>query len=506
MMRYIAACIFTCITSFSYSQSYFQWNERIQQINDAITSLRIPESRKALAQEKKIHPNNLCLDLIESQADFYELFFNENNDLFKTTYPSFSTCISKLEKGPLNSPFHDYGLSVLYLSKALIAVRFEKNLEAAWDFRKAYFYLKENRKKFPQFSPNDVYFGLLTTVLGSVPNNFQWLMNIIGMHGDIPAGIALVNRYIHSTDPNSKIARNLALLVYPYLVLIFEGNKNKALDFLEKTMYDFKKNHLHAYMATNLYLGNQQAKRSLHIAESILKTEAYMDLPFWNYEKGFGYLNQLKFDQSEQAFIQYLQSFKGNFYVKDAYEKLSWIAYLRGDQQKADAYRNMVLQKGSEIPDADKMAMKNAKSGQWPHPLLLKARLLSDGGMFQESLELFKGKSTNDFQSISDKAEFVYRLARNYDLIGEKETALKYYNMSISFGSSAGAYFAARSALQSALIFEERKDYLKAASYFKTTLSVKDYPYKNSMDQKAKSGLYRCNMFEKLYKKDPIAD
>lgn len=505
-MKFLLTFLLVLSYKAGVSQSYFQWDDRIQQINDAVTSMRIPEAKKWIETERKIHPNNLCLDLVESHADLYELFFNENKEVFKTTYPLFSERISSFEKATQSSPYHDYGLGVLYLSKAAIAIRFEKNLEAAWDFRKAYLYFKDNRKKYPNFSPNDVYFGLLTTVLGSVPNNYQWLLNIIGMPGDINGGIALVNRYIQSKDANSKVARNVALLIYPYLVVIFEGNKNKALAFLEKTDFDFKRNHLHAYMATNLYLGNQQAKRSVDIAEGILKSDAYTDVPFWNYEKGFGYLNQLNFDQSEKEFLQFVNQFKGNFYVKDAYEKLSWIAYLRGDQKKAQEFRNMVLQKGTEVPDADKMAMRNAESGQWPQPLLLRARLLSDGGMFRESIELFRGKSTDDFQTTADKAEFVYRLARNYDLMGEKELAIKYYSSAISFGRDVRDYFAARSALQTALIFEERKDFNKASSYFKTALSMKDYPYKNSIDQKAKSGVYRCNLAIKAASGKQIAD
>ena len=496
-MKYILPLLYILSCALLKAQPYLQWDEKIQQINDAVTSMRIPEAKRNIVAERKLHPNNLCLDLLESHADLYELFFNENKDVFKTAYPMFSNRIEKFEKAPQNSPFRDYGLGVLYLSKAAVALRFEKNLEAAWDFRKAYHYFKVNRKKYPNFTPNDLYFGLLTTLLGSVPNNYQWLLNIIGMPGDINGGIAMVHKYIQSKDQHHKIAKNVAMLVYPYLVVIFEGNKSKALEFLEKGDYDFKRNHLHAYMATNLYLGNQQAKRSVQIAEGIVKTDAYTDVPFWNFEKGFGYLNQLKFEESEKAFLQFVNQFKGNFYLKDAYEKLSWIAYLKGDQKKALEFRNQVIKKGSLVPDADNMAMLNAQSGTWPHPLLLKARLLSDGGMFKESLEVFKGKSTDDFQSSIDKAEFVYRLARNHDLMGDKELAIKYYNSAIAFGRNVRDYFAARSALQAALIYEEKKDYTRANNYFKTALSMKDYPYKNSIDQKAKSGVYRCKIAAK---------
>ncbi|MEY3349771.1 MAG: hypothetical protein RLY46_1810 [Bacteroidota bacterium] len=496
-MKYILASIYIFSCSIVFGQYSFQWDDRIQQINDAVTSMRIPEAKKWIQAERKLHPNNLCLDLLESHADLYELFFNENKDVFKKAYPMFSNRIEKFEKAPQNSPYRDYGLGVLYLSKAAVAIRFEKNMEAAWDFRKAYNYFKDNRKKYPNFTPDDVYFGLLTTLLGSVPNNYQWLLNIIGMPGDINGGIAMVHKYIHSKESNNNIARNVAMLVYPYLVVIFEGNKNKALEFLDKGDYDFKRNHLHAYMATNLYLGNQQAKRSIETAEGIIKSDAYTDMPFWHFEKGFGYLNQLKFDQAENEFLQFVNQFKGNFYLKDAYEKLSWIAYLRGNQKKANEYRNQVLQRGSLVPDADRMAMRNAESGSWPHPLLLRARLLSDGGMFKESLDLFKGKSTDNFQVTADKAEFVYRIARNHDLMGDKELAIKYYNSAIAFGKNVRDYFAARSALQAALIYEEKKDYARASSYFKTALSMKDYPFKNSIDQKAKSGVYRCNVASK---------
>lgn len=496
-MKYILASIYIFSCSIVFGQYSFQWDDRIQQINDAVTSMRIPEAKKWIQAERKLHPNNLCLDLLESHADLYELFFNENKDVFKKAYPMFSNRIEKFEKAPQNSPYRDYGLGVLYLSKAAVAIRFEKNMEAAWDFRKAYNYFKDNRKKYPNFTPDDVYFGLLTTLLGSVPNNYQWLLNIIGMPGDINGGIAMVHKYIHSKESNNNIARNVAMLVYPYLVVIFEGNKNKALEFLDKGDYDFKRNHLHAYMATNLYLGNQQAKRSIETAEGIIKSDAYTDMPFWHFEKGFGYLNQLKFDQAENEFLQFVNQFKGNFYLKDAYEKLSWIAYLRGNQKKANEYRNQVLQRGSLVPDADRMAMRNAESGSWPHPLLLRARLLSDGGMFKESLDLFKGKSTDNFQVTADKAEFVYRIARNHDLMGDKELAIKYYNSAIAFGKYVRDYFAARSALQAALIYEEKKDYARASSYFKTALSMKDYPFKNSIDQKAKSGVYRCNVASK---------
>ena len=57
-----------------------------------------------------------------------------------------------------------------------------------------------------------------------------------------------------------------------------------------------------------------------------------------------------------------------------------------------------MLSKGNDMTDADKQALQNAKKGTWPHPILLRARLLSDGGYQQQALAILAGKTSNDFE------------------------------------------------------------------------------------------------------------
>jgi tetratricopeptide (TPR) repeat protein len=312
------------------------------------------------------------------------------------------------------------------------------------------------------------------------------------MKGSISKGNAMVLNYLNSNNEFSNVCKNEALLIYPYLVLNFEGNRKKAIDFIESTNYNFKRNHIHAYMATNIYLSNQQAKKSLDIANGIELNDAYLKMPFWNYEKGFAHLNQLNLEKSHQELTMFVNEFKGNFYIKDAYEKLSWIAYLQNDLKAAAIYRNKVINTGNTITDADKLANDNAKSGKWPNSLLLKARLLSDGGLQNQSLGILQGKTMRDFPIDEEKAEFVYRLARIHDLMGSKEQAVKFYKTAIEVGRHLKGYYASRSALQIGLIYEERKEYGNAIVYYTTCLNMKNIAFKNSLDQKAKSGLLRC--------------
>lgn len=482
--------LFACLTS--EAQLSYTWNDRTQSIYESITSLRIPEAKKWIVADKKNNSHNLSYPLLESYADFYQLFLNENTQEYNQLYPNFKSRIELFEKGPQNSPYYLYSLGLAHLHKSLVAIRFDKNWEAALDFRKAYLNFKENKRKYPKFTPNDVYLGILTTAIGTIPKGYQWMANVLGLSGKISEGNAMVLRYINSKDELSERARNEALLVYPYLIMNFEGNKEKTFDFIHKNNYDFKNNQMHAYMATNLYLNHQQSAKALDIVTELNDADAYLKLPFWQLEIGYANLNELKLDKAHKAFTDFIATFKGNFYVKDAYERLSWIAYLQGDMKKANAYRTAVLKNGNQITDADKQAYQNAKSGKWPNPILLRARLLSDGGYQSQALSSLAGKTSIDFPSESEKTEFAYRLGRIYDLMGQDEQAIKFYTSAIEKGIGLTDYFAARAALQIGMIYEQKNNFTKAIQYFNTCIEMKNHAFKNSLDQKAKSGIQRC--------------
>ena len=285
-----------------FSQYHFTWNERVQQAYETVSSLRISAGRSAISVQKKADPDNLIYDLLESYADFNQLFLNEDPEDYQQLFPQFDRRIQRLKKGPKASPFYLYSRAIAHLHRAMVLIRVDKNFQAAIDFRKAYGLLKENRNLFPAFSPNDLYFGLITTAIGTIPKSYQWIVGILGMRGTIREGNAMVLNYINGKGPLSKMFQSEALFIYPYLVMNFEGDQAKAFRFLSQAPYDFKKNHLHAYMATNLYLNHQASDKALEIATNIDASPDYFSVPFWHYEKGYAFLNQLKLENAEKEF------------------------------------------------------------------------------------------------------------------------------------------------------------------------------------------------------------
>src|SRR5215210_1947727 len=90
------------------------------------------------------------------------------------------------------------------------------------------------------------------------------------------------------------------------------------------------------------------------------------------------------------------QNFKGLNYIKSAYQKLSWIALLKGDDKAMKEYLSLCRIHGIATVDEDKEAESEAYSAEVQNPQLLKARLLFDGGYYSEAIKEITGKDISN--------------------------------------------------------------------------------------------------------------
>ncbi len=493
IMKSFLGLIFLFIfCTLSRAQKVYEFNSICQQAYQDITKLKINSGIALIEKAKKQNPDNLIPLLLESYVDFYVLFLNEDPKEYEIRYPQFSDRINKLQKGPLSSPFYNYCLSTVRAHKAATAIKFGKLWDAGWEFRKAYQLCKENKKKFPTFIANDLMYGTLQAVVGTIPNGYQWIAGLFGMKGSIKEGMKTVRGFVNSSDPWAKIMFTEAAFIYPYLLFYIENKKEEAFIFVQQKKLDIVNNHLNTYMVANLAINNKNSDFAQHVILNRNLSEEYLTVSFWDFELGFTKLYHLETREAAIYLESFLHNFKGKYYVKDAYQKLSWCYYLEGKMSLAENARKNILQKGTTDSDADKQALKDAKSGKWPNILLLKARLLSDGGYALDADKLLQGKTDKDFLKEEEKLEFAYRKARIFDDLGKVEEAIKSYLVAITLGTNRKEYFAARAALQTGEIYEKKGQKSMAIIYFQKCLDMEDHEYKNSLDQKAKSGIARC--------------
>ena len=473
------------------AQKVYDFNATCIQAYQEVNKLKIAPAATLIAKAKEQNPQNLIPVLLDAYTDFYVLFLLENPADYKNRFKNFEHIIETLEEGPKNNPMYNYCLSNVYIHRAMVSLKFGHFWDAGWDIRRSYMLAEENHKKFPAFTGDDLLYGSLQGIVGTVPKGYQWLTNLLGMRGSQKEGMKMVANFANGTDVWAKLFSPESHFIYPYLLFHLQNEKDAALDFIQDKKLDLVNNHLLAWTAANLSLNHKASIDTKNIIENRNKSADYVSLPFWDFELGCAKLYALDLDGATPLLTKYTEQFKGNFYIKDALQKLSWANFLKGDMRAAEAARKQIFLRGGTDTDADKQALKDAKTGVWPNPLLLKARLLTDGGYTKEALAILQGKQ-QQFTSPLDKLEYVYRIGRIYEDLGKDLDAITYYKQTIQLGANQTAYFAARAALQAGQILEKRGQKLEATSFYEQCLSMEEHSYKNSLDQRAKAGIARC--------------
>ncbi len=471
-------------------QKGYDFNARCQQAYEAIMQLRIDDGKALLEAEKREHPDNLIPYFLDNYADFFPLYFNEDPAQYAARKDQRNTRLDMMAQGPETSPYYLYTQAAIKFQWAMVRIKFGERWDAAWEIRKAYLTLKDNQRRFPQFLPNTMLLSAMQTVFGTVPEGYKWVSNILGMKGSVTQGMQTLQAFIDSNDPLAQLFRPEGYYYYCYLKLITENNADELWQFIQRKQLDTHSNYLFAIMVANLAVTKQKADLGIKVLSDRNTSGHYENIVFQDYLMGL--LKLARQDDDAHVYLErFITNFKGKFNVKEALQRLSWYYYLHGNMDAANKYRNMILTRGNTEMDADKQALKEAKSGKWPNVLLLRVRLLSDGGFLTEALKQLQTKKAADFQLIEEKVEYAYRMGRIYDEMGQDDKAIPMYEATIKVGANRPEYFAARAALQMGYIYEKRNDKAKARECYQNCLNMEGHDYKNSLDQKAKAGLQR---------------
>jgi tetratricopeptide (TPR) repeat protein len=474
-----------------YGQKHFDFNPGCREAYRAIVQLRLDEGSQMLAAERKRDPDNLIPEFLSNYIDFFQLFFNEDAADYPAVKVRLERRLKSMEEGPETSPFSLFTRSVIHFQWAAIKVKLGSSLDAGLEFRRSFLESQECRQQFPSFGPALMVSGAMKVVAGTIPDGYKWLSNLLGIRGSVKEGMGELDQFLGMDDEWSGLYRDEANFYYLYLQFYILNRHDQVFSYIRQHNLDVRNNYLYAYLYANLCINDQQSALAEQIIEGRSRVAGYLDMPVWDLEMGYASLNHLE-SGTPMYFERFLRRFRGRFYVKDALEKLSWYYYLKGNQAAADSLRGEVVRRGTAESDADRQALKEARSGVWPSKTLLRARLLTDGGYFKEALESLQGVSTSSFARPEERCELAYRIGRIYDGLGRRDEAISAYLTTIKTGEDLREYYAARAALQAGYIYEGKGDCERAEAFFQKCLSLKDHDYKNSLDQRAKAGIARC--------------
>ena len=473
----------------AYTFGNFDYNSNCKKAYSNVLCLKLNEARELIKLEKSKNPDNSVSISLENYIDFFSLFCSENREQFEKLKKFKDLRIARLEKESKNSPWYRYSIADIHIQWAITRFKFQENATAAFELNKAYKLLNENQRLYPAFTPNLKGLGILNVLLGSLPENYQQLLQKVGMRGNTKVGINMLLKLAELEKSSSFYFLNQESVLYLSFIstdLLKNENNNISILFLINRLPS--DNLLKTYLLAKNFARN--AKNDEVIKVLAVRPTGVEFEPFYHLDYMMGIAKLNKLDSTGSVYLnRFVLFYKGIYFIKDAYLKLSWYSLLNGKDSEFKKFRSLALEKGYSFSEKDKQAITECKTDDIPDTELLKARLLFDGGYFQqaESVLLIK----NSFKKATHQTEYNYRMGRIYQAEAKFQKAITFYSKLIHESSGQKNYFASNSALQMGIIYEFLNKKVNATYYYELCLSMKDHEYKNSIDSQAKIGLKR---------------
>jgi hypothetical protein len=467
----------------------FDFNANCLRAYQLIFELKLNAARQLIAHEKRTHPKNAIVPLLENYTDYFYLITSENKQDFERLKEERAARLDQIGNEDSNSPYYLYAQAEINLQWALLRSRYGEFFTAAREIRKASSQLQENSKKYPGFHLNNKGIGLINVFLGNLPDGIlKSALSTFGIRGDVQKGLTMLDNLAQNL-PRSTYEPFYEEVVFYYAFVL--SDIVHSPDAYAKTMKFTARiadsSLLKAYMQAYVCARNAHNEEAISILSDRPNGEAYQPFPYLELLLGTAKLNKLDYSSSG-SFKKFLVLNKGVNYIKDANLHLSWVALLNGDTGAYNAYIAKVKAVGYTYGERDKQAMNEAGSPA-PDPGLLKARLLFDGGYYSRALEILSGQNAGDYRTAKDKAEFCYRAGRIYDAMDRDDLALLNYQNAINYGKGLRYYYAATSALNMGKIYLKKKNTARARASLNQAVSMKDHEYENSIEAQAKEAL-----------------
>ena len=469
----------------------FEFTPLARQAYNKVMALKLDEADNLINQLRKNEPDNLIIHLIENHKECIVTFVNEQKADYNRYLPNAKKRLEILRNGDSQSPYYLFAQAQIRLMWAMNRAKFGDLFDAFTETSAAYDYLEKNQKKFPDFLPNKMTLGVLHAVVGTIPDKYKWGVKLFsGMGGTVQQGQAEIEEVIRYAKNNDFIFEQEALVMYSFLMLHLNNQNESAWSIINSGKLKPKENILACFALANVASRTGRNDLAIEILQNRPTASGFYVVPYLDYMLGLA--KMYRGDGDADVYLKkFIAHFKGRNYLKEAYQRVAWLALLRGDYNGYKSWIENCKTKGRADIGNDKNALKEAKNGIAPEPSLLRGRLFFDGGYYQKALEFLKNKKETDFSEISHKLEYSYRMGRILQAQKKPNEAIQYYDKTIQQGKNTKYYYACNAALQLAIIYEEYKQYDKAREFYNYCLQLEPDDYADSFHAKAKAGLSR---------------
>jgi len=472
------------------AQYRFEITPDIEEAYDYAMSLRKTEAKKKLQYIKTSDPNNLMVLHVENYLDFFEIFINEDESQFDELERNKKQRLQQIENAKVKSPYSRFVKAEIILQWALARMKFNQRFTAAQEIYSAYNLLEKNVAIYPEFLLNKKSLSILHALAESLPGIVR---KVFGVDGSIQRGTEEIVLLTKLDSDVASVFYDEISTIYAYILSFQNNDKHNAWTFIKDRNMNIENNPLACFVLANIAQKNGLNDKAIDILSNRPNGDNYEKFYYLDLLLGKSKLYRLEKGADEHIKV-FIDNFRGEHFIKEAYQKLAWYELVMNNNFVAyKKYIEYCMDSGSDLVDEDKQAKREAKSKHVPHPDLLKARLLYDGGYYQRAYRLLITKAYLFQKGSIENIEYNYRMGRISQALNNLRDAIQKYGYVMNIDNKYKSYYACNSALQIGLIYESQSDYRKAKEYLKKCLKMSPDEYKNGLHQKAKSALERID-------------
>lgn len=465
----------------------FDFNAQCNDAYQNIIALKLNKGIQILEQEQVANPTNLIPYLLYNYIDFLQIYTSGSISEYEKNKKAFDKRIDELKSGDRESPYFLYAQAEIHTQSAVLHIKFGEYLATIFDLKKAIKKLESNQESFPDFIPNQKSLGMLYTILGSIPQQYQNSLDFIGLSGNVNTGLKMLDEAVSNT---SHPFQHEAATIQAFMLLHIQNDPTGAWQVLKENQFKPKENLMDAFSYGHIGVYGSYCDQGIQALQNRPQGNEFERFPLNNFLLGIGKTYRQD-DDANLYFQAFLNQNRGEDYIKSAWHKMAWNELIKGNPDKYEEYLNKITQEGRAVIDTDKQAKKELESEESPNPILLKARMLTDGNYLSRALKVLSEHTVNSFKSKHNKTEYFYRLARIYDKSKQFSKAIQYYEITIVNGRNLPYYYAANSAYLLGFLHEQLLDRDKAVKNYNLCLNLDGHEYENSIHQKAEAGLNR---------------
>lgn len=475
----------------SGQEFYFDYNTECRQIYEQIIDLKLNSARQGILEMSQNDAQNLARLHLENYIDFFDIFINEDYENFKKLEKNKDQRIKQLKEQLKESdPYRNFSIAEINLQWALARSKFDQLFKAGREVYSAYNLLKENSEKHPDFIYNKKSLSIIHSLIETItlPGLFK---KIFGIDGSIELGISEIKDVIDYSNEKDFIFIEEADAIYAFILFYQKNDQKEALEFILQSRLNPNKSLLSNFLIVKLLQRSGYNEKALEILSLRPRGKEYDHFYYLDFLEGLCLLRQLD-KKAIDKFRFYIENFKGRHYIKEAYQKLAWSELIF--EEDLPAYKFFMSQVGSKgyaLLDDDKQANKEFLSKAVPDPILLKARILYDGGYYEKAYRLLTKNAYLYHTKGHYTLEFNYRIGRICQALKNYPDAIIYFNNTVNNGYYEDGFYACNAALQLGKIYESLGNEKMANKHYKQCIKIIPTEYKNSLHQKAKTGLER---------------